>query len=207
ERVMAARGSAPAARWMRDGAVVMTVDGGGGTSKIAVCHEGRVAAITAVDVGARLVCTDAAGRITRLEEAGRRFGEDLGLKLVIGDTLTPGDAGRLAARMADSLFDAMKGGAPRVGATGLLRLEPLAFADPTGTVTFWGGVSEYVYGWENGNFGALGGLLAAEIRNRVVAAGMRLEPPAQGIRATVIGASQYTTQVSGSTIFVSPLDV
>ena len=33
---------------------------------------------------------------------------------------------------------------------------------------------------------------------------MRLEPPAQGIRATVIGASQYTTQVSGSTIFVSP---
>src|SRR5258708_24736448 len=36
---------------------------------------------------------------------------------------------------------------------------------------------------------------------------MRLEPPEQGIRATVIGASQYTTQVSGSTIFVSPLDI
>jgi ethanolamine utilization protein EutA len=32
-------------------------------------------------------------------------------------------------------------------------------------------------------------------------------PPAEGIRATVIGASQYTSQVSGSTIFVSPLDV
>jgi ethanolamine utilization protein EutA len=73
-------------------------------------------------------------------------------------------------------------------------------------VTFSGGVSEYVYGWESGSFGDLGGLLAAEIRNRVVASGTRLEPPAQGIRATVIGASQYTTQVSGSTIFVSPLD-
>jgi len=36
--------------------------------------------------------------------------------------------------------------------------------------------------------------------------GVRLEKPAEGIRATVIGASQYTTQVSGSTIFVSPLD-
>ena len=32
------------------------------------------------------------------------------------------------------------------------------------------------------------------------------EQPEEGIRATVIGASQYTTQVSGSTIFVSPLD-
>src|SRR5262249_56197625 len=51
-----------------------------------------------------------------------------------------------------------------------------------------------------------GSVGAGEIRNRVAAAGMRLEPPAQGIRATVIGASQYTTQVSGSTIFVSPLD-
>src|SRR6266436_24848 len=207
ETVMAAFGSGAVARSIRDEAVVMNVDVGGGTSKIAVCANGEVIAITALDVGARLVCTDAAGRITRLEEAGRRFGEDLGLKLMIGDTLTPGDAGRLAARMADSLFDAMKGGAPRVGTTGLLRLDPLAFAGPIDTVTFSGGVCEYVYGWESGNFGDLGSLLAAEIRNRVVAAGMRLEPPEQGIRATVIGASQYTTQVSGSTIFVSPLDV
>ena len=30
--------------------------------------------------------------------------------------------------------------------------------------------------------------------------------PNEGIRATVIGASQYTTQVSGSTIFVDPLE-
>src|SRR5262249_49965702 len=86
-------------------------------------------------------------------------------------------------------------------------LDPLAFAGRIDTVTFSGGVSEYVYGWESGNFGDLGGLLAAEIRQRVTAAGMRLEPPGQGIRASVIGASQYTTQVSGSTIFVSPLDV
>jgi ethanolamine utilization protein EutA len=206
ETVMAAYGSGAAARSIRDGAAVMNVDVGGGTSKIAVCHEGRVAAITAIDVGARLVCTDAAGRITRLEEAGRRFGEDLDLKLEIGGALAPRDTQRLAARMADSLFDAMKGGAPRIAATDLLRLDPLAFAGRIDTVTFSGGVSEYVYGWESSNFGDLGGQLAAEIRNRVTGAAMRLEPPVQGIRATVIGASQYTTQLSGSTIFVSPLD-
>src|SRR6266852_825278 len=174
ETVMAAYGSGAVARSIRDGAAVMNVDVGGGTSKIAVCHDGAVAAITAIDVGARLVCTDAAGRITRLEEAGRRFGEDLGLKLEIGGALAPQDARRLAARMADSLFDAMKGGAPRIGTTGLLRLDPLAFAGHIDTVTFSGGVSEYVYGWESGNFGDLGSLLAAEIRIRVIAVGMRL---------------------------------
>jgi len=206
ETVMAAYGSGAVARSIRDGAPVMNVDVGGGTSKIAVCHDGAVVAITAVDVGARLVCTDAAGRITRLEEAGRRFGHDLGLGLEIGGELAPHDARRLAARMADSLFDAMTGSAPRIGDTGLLRLDPLGFAGRIDAVTFSGGVSEYVYGWESGHFGDLGALLAAEIRSRVAAAGTRLEPPAQGIRATVIGASQYTTQVSGSTIFVSPLD-
>jgi len=207
ETVMAAHGSGAVARSIREGAAVMNVDVGGGTSKIAVCHGGAVVAITALDVGARLVCTDATGRITRLEEAGRRFGDDLGLALEIGEDLMPQDAGRMAARMADCLFAAMRGEAPRIGETGLLRLNPLAFADRIDVVTFSGGVSEYVYGWESGNFGDLGARLAVEIRNRVDAAGLRLEPPTQGIRATVIGASQYTTQLSGSTIFVSPLDV
>jgi ethanolamine utilization protein EutA len=215
ETVMAAYGSGAVARSIRDGAAVMNVDVGGGTSKIAVCVDGAVAAITAVDVGARLVCVDAAGRIVRLEEAGRRFGEDLGLGLEAGGMLAPRDAQRLAARMADALFEAMAGGAPLVGTAGLtagqttdlLRLDPLAIAGPVATVTFSGGVSEYVYGWESGHFGDLGSLLAAEIRNRAATAGMQIAQPAQGIRATVIGASQYTSQVSGSTIFVSPLDV
>jgi ethanolamine utilization protein EutA len=206
ETVMAAYGSGAVARSIRDRATVMNVDVGGGTSKIAVTRDGAVIAITAVDVGARLVCTDAQRRITRLEEAGRRFGEDIGVKLDIGDLLTPQHAKRLASRMADCLFEAMQGGAPKLGATGLLRLDPLGYAGSIDAVTFSGGVSEYVYGWEKESFGDLGALLAAEIRERVARWGKPLEPPAQGIRATVIGASQYTTQVSGSTIFVSPLD-
>ena len=88
ETVMAAHGSGAVARSIREDAAVMNVDVGGGTSKIAVCHDGAVVAITAVDVGARLVCTDPTGRITRLEEAGRRFGEDLGFKLEIGGAMS-----------------------------------------------------------------------------------------------------------------------
>jgi len=206
ETVMAAHGSGAAARSIRDKATVMNVDVGGGTSKIAVCVEGRVTDLTALDVGARLVCLDSAGRITRVEEAGRRFGAELGIDLSIGGGLAADAARALAAAMADRLFEAMSGGAPTAGGSGLLRLDPLAPRTTIDRVTFSGGVSEYIYGREAQSYGDLGVLLAQEIRSRVERWGPKLERASEGIRATVIGASQYTTQVSGSTIYVSPFE-
>ncbi len=55
-------------------------------------------------------------------------------------------------------------------------------------------------------FSDLGPLLAKQLRRRLEDWRPRLERPEQGIRATVVGASQYTVQVSGSTIYVKPLD-
>src|SRR5438132_10949568 len=97
ETVMAAHGSGAVARSIRDKATVMNVDVGGGTSKIAICADGKVVDLTAVDVGARLVCIDEAGRVLRVEEAGRRFGTELGIKLDLGTQLAPEAARALAA--------------------------------------------------------------------------------------------------------------
>jgi ethanolamine utilization protein EutA len=206
ETVMAAHGSGAAARSIRDNATVMNVDVGGGTSKIAICADGRVSDLTALDVGARLLCLDPAGRIVRIEEAGRRFGAELGISLEVGAPLAPETARALAARMADCLFEAMAGGSPVAGGRALLRLDALSPRAAGRQLTFSGGVAEYIYGREAQAYGDLGVLLAQEIRARAEAWGPKLERASEGIRATVIGASQYTTQVSGSTIFVSPLE-
>src|SRR5438552_14904640 len=106
ETVMAAHGSGAVARSIRDNATVMNVDVGGGTSKIAICREGRVIGQTALDVGARLVCLDAGGGIVRVEEAGRRFASELGIPLAVGGRLGAEGARALAARMAECLFEA-----------------------------------------------------------------------------------------------------
>ena len=203
---MAAHGSGAAARSIRDKATVMNVDVGGGTSKIAVCTDGRVTDLTALDVGARLICLDAGGRIVRVEEAGQRFAAELGIDVTLGAHLAPEDARALAALMADRLFEAMSGGSPAVGGSGLLRLDALSSRAPIDEVTFSGGVAEYIYGREAQTYGDLGVLLAQEIRVRAETWSAKLTPASEGIRATVIGASQYTTQVSGSTIYVSPLE-
>jgi ethanolamine utilization protein EutA len=206
ETVMAAYGSGAAARSIRNGAPVMNVDIGGGTSKIAVCADGKVIDVTAIDVGARLVVLDADNRIVRIEEAGRRFGAEMGLKLDLGFVLGEGQARALAARMADSLFQAMQSGSPRAGGAALLRLDSLTWRGTLSDVSFSGGVSEYIYGGEAKAFGDIGPQLAAEVRARLSQWGPQLARPEARIRATVIGASQYTMQVSGSTIFVWPLE-
>lgn len=206
ETVMAAHGSGAVARSIRDKATVMNIDVGGGTSKIAICCDGRVSDVTAVDVGARLVCLDAHGQVVRLEEAGRRFGAELGLDLEVGRQLSPEGGRRLAALLANKLFEAAMGGSPSLSGGGLLRLDPLTGSTSIDQVTFSGGVAEYIYGREAQSYGDLGAALAHEIRARIPRFGAKLERSNEGIRATVIGASQYTTQVSGSTIFVSPFE-
>jgi ethanolamine utilization protein EutA len=206
ETVMAAYGSGAAARSIRDECTVMNVDVGGGTSKIAVCVEGKVIDVAAVDVGARLVCLEPDGRIVRVEDAGRRYGEALGLDLKAGGMLTVEQGRAIAGLMADKLFEAMRGGAPAVQGVSLLRTDPLTRQHAASQIQFSGGVSEFIYGNEVKKFGDLGPLLAAEIRTRVEGFGARLEPSLEGIRATVVGASQYTIQLSGSTIYVAPLD-
>ncbi|OGA13057.1 MAG: ethanolamine utilization protein EutA [Betaproteobacteria bacterium RIFCSPLOWO2_02_FULL_63_19] len=206
EATLAAFGSGAAARSIRESARVMNVDIGGGTSKIAVCVAGEVADMTAVDVGARIVCFDALGRVERVEESGRRFAAEAGLVLDVGRKPDAQRLGRMVARMADRLFEVICGTSLDAGTAELVRLAPLRNERKPDVVTFSGGVSEYVYGREKQAFGDLGPALAVAILERVRTWGPRIEAPDEGIRATVVGASQYTVQVSGSTIFVAPMN-
>ncbi len=206
ETTLAAFGSGAAARSIRDANIVMNVDIGGGTSKIAVCVNGEVVDMTAIDVGARIVSFDQDGKVLRVEEAGRRFAKEVGFELELGRTIIEDQRAAMVERMADRLFEAISAPKLSPGTAGLLRLEPLRNERKPDAITFSGGVSEYVYGAQSRGFGDLGPRLAKAIVKHIEDWGVKIEKPDQGIRATVVGASQYTIQVSGSTIFVSPLD-
>src|SRR5207245_4905538 len=75
-------------------------------------------------------------------------------------------------------------------------------------LTFSGGVAEYLYKRESRRFGDLGFDLAHELAHSL-AHRRDLPPvwdPGQGIRATVIGAAQFSVQTSGNTIAISKPD-
>ena len=69
-------------------------------------------------------------------------------------------------------------------------------------ILFSGGVSEYIYDREAAAFGDLGPYLGRAIRAQADERGFNILEAGEGIRATVIGASQYTVQLSGETIFI-----
>ncbi len=207
EALLAAHGSGALARSGVERRRVLNVDIGGGTTKLVACSNGQPTWVAAVEIGARLVAWDADDRVVRLEETGRRLAEAAGLDVSVGSVLSRDERRRLARYMADRLVSFILGAPLAPEDEALLRTPIPAAAEPPEVVTFSGGVAEFVYGRETREFGDLGPLLAREIRSRVQDAGIEVLEPEAGIRATVIGASQYTLQVSGSTIFVEPPSV
>jgi ethanolamine utilization protein EutA len=200
ETIMAAHGSGAVLESRAQGATLLNIDVGGGTTKISIIDNGRIRATTALNIGARLVAYNGAGEIIRLEKGGRRFLAALGENLDLGGKVSEELRGRLARRMAQALFAAVATGhSPWEDFYVTAGLGPLPTIDG---VLFSGGVSEYIYARERACFGDLGPDLGREIRSAAEQRGFNILEAGEGIRATVIGASQYTVQLSGETIFV-----
>lgn len=207
EATFACRGSRTDELSAVRGCTVAHIDIGGGTTKLVLLRHGQIEAVAAIDVGARLVLFDDAGRVTRVEGPAQRMLETIGQEVAVGQLPGEGTIDALAAHMADQVL--RHAGVLDDGGSitpGLLRTPALVApgTDPgVEVVAVSGGVSEYVYGREDRLFGDLGVPLALALVRRLAGLGTELHEPPRGIRATVLGAAQYSLQVSGNTVYVS----
>jgi ethanolamine utilization protein EutA len=83
--------------------------------------------------------------------------------------------------------------------------DPIAELTGVEGVMCSGGVGEYVYGREQRDFGDLGRRFGIALRKRLDAGRLPwpLLPAGECIRATAFGASEYSVQLSGNTVYVS----
>jgi ethanolamine utilization protein EutA len=204
ESVLAAHGSGVVAR-SRDGRAILNVDIGGGTTKLALVKGGQVLSTCAFAVGGRALVLDAEGRVTRLDESARLAAAHAGVVLRLGERPAPGSVDRVVEALARAAVGFIAGVPPDAFARSLLLTEPLERETLPESIAFSGGVAEYVYGREERDFGDIARGLAERIEAacRAHEIGLALVEPAERIRATVIGASQFTVQVSGKTIHVT----
>jgi ethanolamine utilization protein EutA len=221
ESMLAAYGSG-AARVSHDaGKRVLNIDIGGGTTKLAVLEDGKVKATAAVHIGGRLQVVDAAQQIVRLDPAGRYLAKQAGFSWSLGDHAPIAAREQVAEWMADALIAAVTGGGVAFSATEgnatlstrpmphaiehLYLTDPLPDFGPIEGVMFSGGVAEYVYQRETRDFSDMGRLLGSALRRKIDAGALPwpLLPAGECIRATALGASEYSVQLSGNTTYIS----
>ncbi len=206
EAMLAAHGSgAVEASRGGGGRRILNIDIGGATTKLALVDDGRVTATSALAIGGRLVVVDRADRITRCDAAGAEHAQRAGICLVKGEAVAPAVLTRVAEQMADALIGALTRRPLPAAVAPLFVVEPIADFGRLDGIMFSGGVGEYVYGRETRDFGDLGRRLGLALRGRVDAGALPwpLLPAGECIRATALGASEHSVQLSGQTIHVS----
>jgi ethanolamine utilization protein EutA len=217
ESMLAAYGSGAAKASHDRGIPILNIDIGGGTTKLALVENGKVLRTAAIHIGGRLAVFDADRRITRLDPAGQRLASLAGVDWKVGDTAREADIERVTSWMADALVAALTEPSPSPEVQSLWLTEPLGVnetgfrvANPGETrvlihVMFSGGVGEYVYDRETRDFGDLGRRLGHAVRARLESERLpfTLLPAGECIRATALGASEYSVQLSGNTIYLS----
>jgi ethanolamine utilization protein EutA len=209
EAMLAAYGSGAAQASYDGDCRILNVDIGGGTTKLALLDRGKVIATAAVHIGGRLAVVDD-GRLVRLDPAGARHARAAGHDWSLGAAVTEDDVRAVAEHMADRLVAVLAAGADLPDDVAELTLtEPLGPLGSVDGVMFSGGVAEYVYDREQQRFGDLGAPLGQAIRRRVDDGRLPLAllPAGECIRATALGASEYSVQLSGNTGWISDPDV
>src|SRR5439155_7621215 len=131
--------------------------------------------------------------------AGARVAKEARVGIPVGDKRDERALDAMAERIADLAMRVPAGKSFDDASVWLT--EPLVARGPFHTLVFSGGVGEYINGWEKNEFGDLGLRLGRAITRRLDA--LQVLRPVESIRATCIGASQYTVQVSGDTLFLS----
>jgi ethanolamine utilization protein EutA len=205
ESMLAAYGSGAAKASHDGGTPILNIDIGGGTTKLALVEGGTVAHTAAIHIGGRLAVFDSERRLTRLDPAGKRLAALAGCRWTLGEQVSEADIERVTSWMADALVEALTQPSPRADVQGLWLTEPLGVIGGVEGAMVSGGVGEYVYERETRDFGDLGLRLGHAIRARLEAGRLpfRLLPAGECIRATALGASEYSVQLSGNTIHLS----
>ncbi|MDU6265458.1 MAG: ethanolamine ammonia-lyase reactivating factor EutA [Anaerocolumna aminovalerica] len=196
---------------------VVNIDIGGGTSNLALFDHGEVKDTGCLDVGGRLVKIDKnSGEITYLSEKMKELIERKNLPLRVGTIATKENLQPILDAMVYALMQSV-GIRPMNDEFSLFIThkegeevtkftcdETIKNGCPITSITFSGGVADYIYGEDRAadefEYGDIGILLGQAIKTSPLCKELKVLKSVETIRATVVGAGTQTMEVSGSTI-------
>lgn len=208
ESMISGKGSGAAQYSRSHFATVSNVDIGGGSVNCAVFRSGNLLGSAAMNFGGRILLIDHTnGKLLHIAQPARYILQDLKLSLNVGDAPTLNELRRFCDRMAALMIELLEGGDSPL-ARQLYLTPPLTEAANDSVLMFSGGVGYYYYHPLTINTVSdvtahddVGPLFAESLLRNTALKAYTVVPPAETLRATVLGASTQTVSLSGSTIW------
>ncbi|MGG1516502.1 ethanolamine ammonia-lyase reactivating factor EutA [Paenibacillus oryzisoli] len=211
EGMIAAKGSGAYQYSKESDKTIANIDIGGGTANIAVYQAGNLRGTCTLHIGGRLIEFDE-GRIKAVSPPVQRLLTQLGRNLPLGTPVQSEGIQRVIDEVVKAMVQTLVHtlhGTTEAADQVLLLGHPPDWGVSIDEIMFSGGVSECMYHLEN-NTGSLQHVKYEDIGLRLVEAlrqstelqKWKWVPPAETVRATVLGAGMQTTEISGTTIQV-----
>ena len=208
ESLISGRGAGAAQYSQSHYTTVTNVDIGGGSANSVTFRSGTFLATAAMNYGGRILEVEhTSGKIRHIAEPAKLILADCGLNLNIGDTPSLANLRRFTDRMADMTLELVEGTSSPL-AQKLYLTPPTSVSGRGSVLMFSGGIGHYYYHPLALNTVSdvtlhddVGPLLAESLRLHPTLKTYEIRPPAETLRATVLGASTQTVTLSGSTIW------
>lgn len=202
ESVLAGKGSGAARLSEETGKTVANFDIGGGTTNICLFRDGAAIDTACLDIGGRLIKVDESGRVTYIAQKLKKLADMSGISVSIGDILTSETAENICREMTEVIEQSA--GLRKTDSR--LELMITNHGMKSGIVpdiiTFSGGVADCMgySGEKQFPYGDIGVFLGHAVAASPLLTERMSETAEETIRATVIGAGNFSMEVSGSTI-------
>jgi len=208
ESLIAGKGAGAAQYSQTNFATVTNVDIGGGSANSATFRSGNLIGAAAMNYGGRILEIEhATGKVRHIAEPAKHILKDCNLELVIGNSPSLEELRRFADRMADMTVELIEGTNSSL-AQKIYLTPPVGVSGKGSVLMFSGGIGHYYYNPIPINSVSdatihddVGPLLAESLRKHAALNSYSIVPPAETVRATVLGASTQTVTLSGSTIW------
>lgn len=190
----------------------LNLDIGGGTTNVALFHNGALERTFCFNIGGRILRFSAGTRIlSQCSPHAHAVASRLGISLKAGSELSSKEVQGFIDVLAQCLFSFISGDTNDLARELSIDNRFDIPVKPADWVSFSGGVGRLFYqeiGEEDAfAFSDLGPSLASALRRLISDSDIQVVQPEETIFATVIGAGTHTVGISGSTIYLSNPEV
>ena len=208
EAIIAGKGSGAQQYSIDKNCSVLNMDIGGGTSNIVLFSHGDVIAKGCIDIGGRLIRLNEDGIVNYISPKALMIADELGIEIQVGRHIPIEKLSDITDKM-NNVLEQVVGLSKKDHIGKILQTEGSTYFNneiDIDYIFFSGGVADFLK--DNIDipifkYGDIGILLGQSIAKGKLMDQIRTTKARETIRATVVGAGTYTTEISGSTITIT----